>query len=174
MKKQLFVLCGAPGSGKSTWVREHILAMPAPAAYVSRDEIRFSLVSEEEEYFSKEKEVFRNFISSIKNNLQQYNIVIADATHLNEASRTKLLRALGQSLQGVEVDAIVLEVSLNVALEQNEKRAGTRSYVPEAAVRRMFKQFTMPSFEEGFSKIYIYSHIRDTIDTVKCTILEKE
>lgn len=154
--KKLYVLVGAPGSGKSTWAQTHLSNMPAPALYVSRDIIRFSLVSENEEYFSKEKEVYRRFISAIKRGLQKCNVTIADATHLNERSRAKLLRALGTSLRGVEVSAIVIRSSLENTLIRNRNRIGTRSFVPEDKLKEMYNSMTMPSFEEGFDKIYVY------------------
>lgn len=58
----LYILSGCPGSGKSTWAKSHI--NPYFDKYVSRDDIRFSLVKENEEYFSKEKEVYRLFYTS--------------------------------------------------------------------------------------------------------------
>lgn len=154
--RKLIVLVGAPGLGKSTWAENHAAMIPGTVKIVSRDKIRFALVKENEEYFSKEKEVFKEYIKEIKKGLKYYDYTIADATHLNLASRTKLLRALGPSLYEVEVDAVVIQGSLETALKQNENRLGTRSYVPQDQIRKMYKQQTMPSFEEGFYKIYIY------------------
>lgn len=57
--KKIYLLCGIPGSGKSTWAKNHL---DDNSIWISRDLIRFSMVSEEEEYFSKEKEVFKEFI----------------------------------------------------------------------------------------------------------------
>lgn len=144
------------GSGKSTWVKEHLHTFPGYVKVVSRDDIRFFLVKKNEEYFSKEKEVFKQYIKEIKDGLRYYNTTVADATHLNEASRNKLLRALGPALHNVEVDAVVIKVKLETALEQNENRKGARSYVPPNQIHRMYSQQTMPTFEEGFDKIYIY------------------
>ncbi len=157
MKKELYVLVGAPGSGKSTWAQTHLTSLPAPALYVSRDIIRYSLVSEDEEYFSKEKQVYKQFISAIRRGLQKCNSVIADATHLNENSRSKLLRSLSTSLHDVEVSAIVIQNTLEDTLYQNQKRYGTRAFVPEEQIRKMYSSMTMPTFEEGFDKIYIYN-----------------
>lgn len=169
-KKELFILVGCPGLGKSTFIKEHLPYFNGYSKVVSRDQIRFSMVNEDEEYFSKENDVFNKYIEEIKDGLEYCDSTIADATHLNPASRNKLLRALGNSLKGVEVNAIVIRGTLDLALAQNRKRVGTRSFVPESAVKRMFTQQIEPSFEEGFRKIYIYDNSKD----VKLMIIEKE
>ena len=82
--------------------------------------------------------------------------MFADATHLNELSRAKTLRALGKCLKDVEVNIIWVRVPVEVAIKQNENRIGTRAYVPKSVIRRMYSQATMPSKEEGFEHIYIF------------------
>lgn len=151
-KSKLYLMCGIPGSGKSTYLKTRF---SQPPVVVSRDEIRFKIVREDEEYFSHEKEVYNEFINQIVENLKFYNEVFVDATHLNEGSRTKLLRSLGGNLKDVEVNVIWIKVPLKTALQQNENRKGTRAYVPESVIRRMNSQMTIPTKEEGFEHIYI-------------------
>ena len=152
-KSKLYLLMGAPGSGKSTYLKTRF---SQPPVVVSRDAVRFAMVSEDEEYFSKEKEVFREYIEQIRNALKFNKEVFADATHLNESSRAKVLFALGHDLKNVEVNVIWVRVPLEVAITQNELRQGTRAYVPKSVIRRMYSQATMPSKEEGFEHIYIF------------------
>lgn len=150
----LYLMCGLPGAGKSTFVRDHM--NPITDIYVSRDEIRFKLVKENEEYFSKEKEVFRNFVYDIEAGLIQNYDVFADATHINFASRKKLLNAINKDIKAyTSIEAIWVKVPKETALKQNENRKGTRSYVPPEAISRMCSQFQRPEFEEGFSTIYV-------------------
>ena len=152
-KSKLYLLMGAPGSGKSTYLKTRF---SQPPVVVSRDAVRFAMVSEDEEYFSKEKEVFREYIEQIRTALKFNKEVFADATHLNESSRAKVLFALGYDLKDVEVNVIWVRVPLEVAITQNELRQGTRAYVPKSVIRRMYSQATMPSKEEGFEHIYIF------------------
>ena len=155
--KTLIVMCGIPGSGKSTWIKNHINSFKGSVKVVSRDTIRFNLVAEDEEYFSKEKEVFSTFISEIKDGLNNNDYTIADATHLNEKSRAKLLHALGKSINSIQIVCLVIKNDLKNAIDQNENRINTREYVPISAIRRMNSQYVQPTLEEGFSKIYIYN-----------------
>lgn len=155
--KKLIVLCGIPGAGKSTFISNHRQYFGATVKVVSRDAIRFSLVKEGEDYFSREKEVWTTFISEIKAGLASVETTVADATHLNEASRLKLIRALNTSLKDVDIVPIVINVGYELAVAQNERRSGTRSYVPITAIRNMANSFTIPTFDEyDYKTIYIY------------------
>lgn len=155
VKSKLYLMMGIPGSGKSTYLATRF---SQPPIVISRDAIRFSMVSEEEEYFSKENAVYAEFINQIKEGLKFNQNVYADATHLNETSRAKTLRSLGESLKDVEVNVIWVRVPVEVAIQQNENRKGTRSYVPKSVIRRMHSQVTPPTKEEGFDHIYIFEN----------------
>ena len=61
--KKVWLMCGIPGSGKSTWAKKRL--MENGGIWISRDEVRFSMVKEDEDYFSKECEVFDKFIANI-------------------------------------------------------------------------------------------------------------
>ena len=155
-------MIGAPGSGKSYWILNHINFFIGSMNVISRDVIRFNLLKENDEYFSKEKEVFQSFIDQIKNSLKKNDHTIADATHINGNSRGKLLRALGDSLKNVEINAIVIDTCLAKCIEQNNMREG-RAKVPETTIRNMFSNITLPDFEEGFDNIYIYRKVDNKI-----------
>ena len=156
-------MVGPSGSGKTTWIQNHKSSFEGNVLVVSRDAIRFSLVSEDEDYFSKEKEVFREFINQIKNGLENNDVVIADATHITTGSRTKLFRALENSIKDVKVIAIVIKPTLNECLEHNENRTG-RSFVPRGQIRRMWYQFTAPTIDEGFDEIWTYKDYKYIIE----------
>ena len=58
----LYISCGVPGSGKSTFLKNHT---KPNEAIISRDEIRFNLLKDGEDYFSHENEVFDKFVDNI-------------------------------------------------------------------------------------------------------------
>lgn len=147
----LYLTCGCPGSGKSTWVQKHM--NPKTDKWVSRDAIRFSLLGEKDDYFAKENLVYNTFIKTIDYYINQGFNVFADATHLNSASRSKLLKRI--SCKPEEINIIWVDTPLQIAIERNEERKGTRAYVPPEQIRRMFNSFERPLFYEGFKKIYV-------------------
>lgn len=153
--KKLFIMCGIAGSGKSTWIQNHKNFFSGNTEIISRDNIRFSLVKEEEPYFSKEKEVWNKYITEAKISLKLNDNTILDATHLNEKSRSKILRALKNNLNNVEINVIVIDTPFKTIVEQNNLREG-RSKVPLKNIRRMHSTFTIPTIDEGFDNIYIY------------------
>lgn len=156
-KKQLWIMCGVPGTGKDYWIKNHIKSFNGSVGLVSRDEIRFSLLKEGEDYFAHETEVYNNYIGHLKTSLEHNDVTIANATHLNSGSRGKLLRSLGNAIKAydVEVNAMVIRNDLKTCLKQNAQRVG-RAVVPEANLKRMYSTFAMPSIAEGFDNIYVY------------------
>lgn len=139
-RKNLVLLVGAPASGKSTWLRTHL---GEGETYVSRDEVRFSIIGEDEDYFAHETQVFKKFVEQIEEKLNEGFRVYADATHINWASRRKLIESL-HNREEIDIDAYVFDTSLETCLERNDQRTG-RSFVPKAVIRRMKTQTTHPS-----------------------------
>lgn len=148
-------MVGVPGSGKSTWLQTHKNYFSENMAVISRDEIRFALLEDGDEYFSKEKQVWTEYIARTKESLKFNADTILDATHLNETSRGKILNSLKSQLENIEINAIVIHPTLDVAIKQNNLRKG-REFVPVSTIRRMYSQMTLPTLDEGFDHIYIY------------------
>ena len=150
--KRIYLLCGIPGSGKSTWAKNQL---DNKSVWISRDQIRFSMVSESEEYFSKEKEVFREFIKEINLTIRDKNFdnIYVDATHLNTASRYKVLDKI--ALKDVdELNIVFFDTPLNTCLERNSYRSG-RERVPEEVIKKMYKAVTSPHLDNK----YVYDSI---------------
>lgn len=150
-QKKVFLLSGIPGSGKSTWVRNHLTPT---SEWISRDRVRFAIVSEDEEYFSHEDEVFDTFIAYINQMLNDPNkdTIYIDATHLNKASRWKTLNKLHLS-KVTELNSVCFITPLDICQERNLRRSG-REIVPETVINNMFKSFVIPNKNEGFDHVY--------------------
>ena len=150
MAKILFLMCGPAGSGKSTWIQEYLARTNQNCIVVSRDEIRFEIVQEDEEYFSKEDEVFARFAREIDEALHNsnYEVVFADATHLTEKSRNKTLNAI--NLDCVDIIPVSIYPSLARVLEQNDRRSGRR-HVPNHIVTNMWQRYEIPNHNEKYT-----------------------
>lgn len=152
-KAKLFMMVGCPGSGKSSFLGMNPLAN---SIVVSRDEVRFSLLKDGEDYFAHEKEVYKIFIQKIKDGLDRGYTVFADATHLNAASRRKLLRSVEW---GGPTAAVYFDVSLETCLERNALRDKLR-FVPETQLKNMYHSLTKPDmFEEEIDEVYVIDEI---------------
>lgn len=158
----LFILCGLPGCGKTSWARnkmkENTSSTDSKWAYVSRDEVRFSIIKEEDDYFSKEKQVFYEYVKRIVNSLENNYVLntIADATHLNEVSRDKLINAIKKTRPNLNFDIVMVyfDIPIEVCQFRNEKRTG-RARVPESAINRMAATFEFPKYRKNLVRIEI-------------------
>lgn len=139
----LYVMVGAPGCGKSTYIRNHLANIPV----VSRDQIRFSIINSGDSYFKNEKAVFRTFIQNIVSHLTVGD-VIADATHLNKFSRQKLVNAINRVYQNeYSICFIYMNTPLDVCLSRNAMREGLER-VPDTAIREMYGNLTKPDISQ--------------------------
>lgn len=144
----LYILCGPSGCGKTTWannfMKEH---EQEDIRYVSRDEIRFSMLEEDDDYFKHEKEVFRKFVNTIAQTLVDGFDVIADATHLNKFSREKLTQHIDEYTYSYNIIYVVFNTSYITCVMHDMAREG-RSHVGESTIRGMFRSFKAPTFDE--------------------------
>lgn len=141
--KKVYLMCGPAGSGKSTWVREH--AIPGVSAHISRDRIRFKMVKEDEYYFSREDEVYMEFVRIIMKAItcEWVEEVYVDATHLTKKSREKLAREIDNVCIPFDLIAVIVKPELEKCIEQNAQRSG-REFVPETVIRNMYESFQHP------------------------------
>lgn len=137
-QKKVYLMVGIPGSGKSTWIKSQL--EKTGGAWISRDEVRFSMVKENEEYFSKENDVFAQWIKNINIAIKDESIenIYVDATHISEASRNKTLLRL--NLSNADVVPVVMATPLDLCIERNAQRSG-RSCVPVSVIENMYKSF---------------------------------
>lgn len=140
--KELILMMGIPGSGKSTYLKA-VVSSTMGEVVISRDKIRFSMIDGKENYFSKENEVFNEYIRQIQSALDnpKINRVYADATQLTEKSRYKVLNKL--NLNGVSVKICWKNPPLELALERNKQRTPIE-VVPENIIKKMYRSIQDP------------------------------
>lgn len=152
MRKEIRLMVGVPGCGKSTLVekqKKEVEKEGLCAVIVSRDNIRKELTNGAtgEQYFSKEKKVFNEFANKVNEAIKySQDVIFVDATHINEASRHKILSKL-KNIENYVLVVETIKIPVEVAIERNSKREGFAK-VPESAIRKMMKDFVAPTMAE--------------------------
>ena len=123
----LIVLCGASGSGKSTFARRHV----APTEIVSSDKCR-ALVGDDETDQSVTRGAFELLHVIIDKRLEAGRLTVVDATNVKPEDRRSLVEVARR--WDVLVTAIVFDVPLSTCLERNASRRDRQT--PEHAIKR--------------------------------------
>ena len=148
-KPTLIIMCGVPGAGKDYHIMNHRFFENLRANVVSRDAIRFSMLKDGDDYFKNENKVFNQFVREIVIGLNEGRNVVANATHINRASRDKLIKAIDSrvSVKDYNIMFFVVQASYETILKQNNRRVGLKR-VPDDTITNMFSKFSMPGYHE--------------------------
>ena len=149
-QKKVFLLSGIPGAGKSTFINKQMQSKTD--IWISRDNIRFGLLKDGEDYFAHENEVKEIFFNAIANNTScsQWENIYIDATHLNPRARKSTMWNISKYCS---VIAVSFEIPVKVAIERNAQRTG-RALVPESVIKNMYDSYKVPTLAEGFDEIW--------------------
>jgi len=144
----LVVLCGASGSGKSTFARRHF----KPSEVVSSDQCR-ALVGDDENDQSVTAPAFALLHDIIDKRLQVGRLTVVDATSVKAEDRKSLIELARK--WDVLATAIVFDLPVSVCLERNSMRQDRNT--PEHAIRRQHKTLRRTAKrlrKERFSRVH--------------------
>lgn len=153
-----YMLVGVPGSGKSTYI-EKLKSEQLNISSVSSDEYIEKIAHEQSKTYS---EVHREHIKdatkwmneTISNLIKNNKDFIWDQTNLNKKSRSGKIQTLIKAKY--EIVAITFEVNQEVILQRISERGRlTGKHIPKNLIESMTQSYERPSFDEGFSSIYI-------------------
>ena len=143
---KIIMMVGCPGSGKSTFAKT-MIENNENMIIVSRDEIRYSIVKEDEPYFAREDDVIAEYYYTIAKNLDEGKTVIADATQLNPKGRKKVVDNVKfLTKEPFTVETILFNVPIETCIKRNDYRSGRRR-VPHSVIRRMHTQMVLPNLD---------------------------
>lgn len=146
----LTVMCGLPGSGKSTYLEEHFSTID-PEIVLCSDDFRWALTGQQY-YGPAEDSVWSHVKIAARVLLKKGYHIIIDGTHLTIASRRSWI-ALSLEI-GCDIDCMWANVAYPVTVERNRKRPRGK-IVPDYVMERMELNFDQPDTEEGFSRIHL-------------------
>ncbi len=151
----LTIMCGYPGSGKSTYLEKVYTQNTADTAAVILCPDDFRLVLTGKTFHGPaEDSVWSHVKVAARVLLKGNHHVIIDATHLTIGSRGSWLR-LAKEI-GVQIDCYWLNVSPETARERNTSRQAHIRHagvVPDDVMDRMISGFIVPTTDEGFWRV---------------------
>lgn len=139
------LLCGIPGSGKST-LRQHLTGFT-----ISTDAIR-KFLWDDESVVKHDKLVFEMAEDMMKYMLSLGKHVIFDATNLKAERRMKYI-LLAKNF-GANVIVHWIDCPLGVAISRNARRDRK---VPVPVIAALYKSLEPPVISEGMDQLLIYN-----------------
>lgn len=145
--KNIVILCGISGSGKSTWAKKYIEESPN-CIYLNADTMRLAITGDESSQ-DKNYQVFQTL-----ENMARYFMTLGKSILVDNCNYDKRNRSMWNKL-AAEYDYrktwVVFLVNLEQCIENNKKR--TRQ-VPETVIKKQFDNFTIP-LDEGGEIVYV-------------------
>lgn len=141
----LIVMIGSPASGKSTFIKKHIIGEFPEFIHTGLDQMK-----------SKSK-LEKYVIEQIKQN----KTVVIDNTNPEGGKRftwIQIGRTFGKPVVGIHIDTSK-ELSLHLNTFRSCKKiiAGSEKTVPEVALHKYYKGFEKPRSDEGFYSLMTYT-----------------
>lgn len=155
MTPKLFVLCGLPASGKSTYAKE--LADKYDANIHASDAIREELSGDINNQNINDL-VFQTLHSRVKEDLTNGKNCIYDATNINYKRRMAFLNELNKI--PCEKICCFMATPYKECIKNNKKRDRK---VPKEVIERMYRHFDPPYWYEGWDDIKVI-YAKDSIN----------
>ena len=156
----LVVLCGASGSGKSTFARRHFAATEV----VSSDQCR-AMVGDDETDQTVTAEAFDLLHTIVRKRLEIGRLTVVDATNTKAPDRKSLVELARRA--DLMVTAIIFDLPLALCVERNNARRDRQT--PRHAIKRQHETLRRNARrlrKEGFGRVYTIGS-GDELDSVR-------
>lgn len=145
-RPSLILLCGIPGSGKSTYAHNYIQSSPTHTMHLSSDSIRKELYGNES-IQGNPSEVFTLMQERAVEALNNGNDVLYDATNITRKDRASIITACPKF---TKIECHIIWTPIEMCIERDANRERT---VGKGVIDRMLKRF--PYYDEGIDEILI-------------------
>ena len=144
---KLFMMIGIPGSGKSH--EAEIIAKEHNAIIHASDRLREELFRDVN-HVGDNGFLFNELHKRIQRDLKAGKNVVYDATNINSKKRISFLKSLKDI--SCEKIAILIVTPYEQCLKNNAERERS---IPESVIEKMYKNFQVPYYYEGFDIIQV-------------------
>ena len=142
---EFIMLVGLPGSGKSTYIKEHYLSYSIHSSDAIREELSGDVNNQK-----INTQVFDILHKRVKEDLIHGKNVVYDATNINWKRRKAFLQELGNI--NCQKICIIIATPFEICCSRNLERDRV---VPNSVIERMYKSFDIPWYNEGWNDIKI-------------------
>ena len=147
-RPSLILLCGIPGSGKTTYAEKYI-KKHFNTVHLSSDKIRAELWGNEVTQGDND-EVFSLMQSRAIEALNNGQNVVYDATNITRKDRAYIISLCPKF---VKIECHIIFTPIETCIERDAARKRT---VGKDVIDRMLKKFQAPYYDEGIDNIYIH------------------
>jgi predicted kinase len=144
MENKLIVLMGIPASGKSTYAEK---LKEEGKIVLSSDELRLELYGDVD-HQDNNGHIFNTLFTRAREQLKLGNDVVIDATNINSKKRIHLIQQEFKHHDNKEAYAFM--TPYHNCIQHNNMRDRV---IPTHAIKRMYMNLQIPTFEEGWSDI---------------------
>lgn len=134
---EVIMMCGLPGVGKDTWIKNNYPELPTVCPDDIRREYGLSATGDQTKVFALASEQAKHY-------LRRHIPFIWNATSLDARLRAKHIELFAS--YGASVRLVYLETSYGEELSRNENR---EHKVPKSAIDRMISGFSLPERREA-------------------------
>lgn len=151
---KVFLTCGIPGSGKSTWAKQEVSKDPDNYLRISNDDIRaMANGSSYSPEYEKMIGNIRNFL--IKEGIKNNKNIIVDNLNLNSRHWDSICKMAKESNKDIQVMEKHFYVELDEAISRDSKREG-KAKVGEEVIKKWWKESGKASFKYYKPRVEIF------------------